>query len=203
MNPSSALLHAVCRGGCALKLLLHACCGPCSLYSTKQLLAEGYRPTLFYANPNIHPSREYAARREGLATVAERRGLTLLLEPAYEPEQYFRKVSGDEGHRCRHCYAVRLERTALKAKELGFDRFGTTLLISPYQNRDLLLEIGNGLAARYSLTFHEADWRPGFRESQKEAKELGIYRQQYCGCLYSERERFWGKENQESGVRSQ
>ena len=173
-----------------LELLLHTCCGPCSIHSTEQLLAEGCQPVLFFANPNIHPYGEYEARREGLAEVARLRGLPLLIEPAYDPEEYFRLVSFHEQERCRYCYELRLGRAAAKARELGLARFGTTLLISPYQDRELLLALGRRLADRHGLTFHEADWRPGFRASQAKARELGIYRQKYCGCLYSERERF-------------
>ncbi len=145
---------------------------------------------LFFANPNIHPYREYEARREGLAEVARFRGLPLLVEAAYDPEAYFQLVSFHEQERCRYCYELRLGRAAVKARELGLPVFGTTLLISPYQDRELLLATGRRLAGQYGLTFHEADWRPGFRASQAKARELGIYRQKYCGCLYSERERF-------------
>lgn len=172
-------------------LLLHCCCGPCSLYSTKRLLEAGRRPTLFYANPNIHPYREYEARRAGLETVARLRGLPLLCEPAYEPEEYFRRVSHHEEERCRHCYELRLGRAAAKAVELGLPAFSTTLLISPYQDRDLLVATGRRLAAEHGLEFLAADWRTDFRAGQNEAKELGIYRQQYCGCLFSEKERFY------------
>lgn len=157
---------------------------------TGDLLAGGFRPTLFYANPNIHPYREYDARREALAALAALRGLPLILEPAYEPETFFRRVSHRETERCRHCYELRLEKAADKAQELGMTRFGTTLLVSPYQDRGLLLATGRRLAAERGLVFHEADWRPGFRAGQAEARRLGLYRQQYCGCLYSEKERF-------------
>lgn len=172
------------------ELLLHCCCGPCSLASTKRLLETGQRPTLYYANPNIHPYREYEARRAGLQTVARLRGLPLLLEPSYDPEEYFRRVNGREEERCRRCYELRLGRAAAKAMELGLPAFSTTLLISPYQDRDLLLETGTRLAGQYGLAFIAADWRADFRASQAEARELGIYRQKYCGCLYSEKERF-------------
>jgi len=171
-------------------LLLHACCGPCTIFSSAQLLAEGYRPILYFINPNIHPYREYEARREGLAALARLRDLSLLVEPAYRPEEFFHLVNLHEQERCRFCYELRLGRAAAKARELGLERFGTTLLISPYQNRGLLLDIGHRLASQYGLTFHEADWRPGFHASQAQARELGLYRQKYCGCLYSERERY-------------
>ncbi len=171
-------------------LLLHCCCGPCSIYSTEQLLGSGIRPTLFFANPNIHPYREYEARRDALGDLARLRGLTLLVEPDYTPWEFFRRVSYHEEDRCRHCYELRLGRTAEKAEELRLPAFGTTLLISPYQRRDLLLEVGRRVALQHGLDFYEADWRPGFRASQAAAKEMGLYRQKYCGCLYSEQERF-------------
>lgn len=173
------------------RLLLHCCCGPCSIFSTEQLLAAGIEPTLFFANPNIHPYREYEARRDGLATLARLRSLPLVLESGYDPEEFFRLVSHHEQERCRYCYELRLERAAARAQELDFSRFGTTLLISPYQNRDLILEIGRTVASRYGLIFHEDDRRSGFRTSQATAKTLGLYRQKYCGCLYSEKERFY------------
>lgn len=173
-----------------MDLLLHACCGPCSIYSTEQLETQGYRPILFYANPNIHPYREYQARLASLTDFAGMRGFQLIAEPDYDPEEFFRSINRREEERCRFCYELRLGRTARKARELGLGRFGTTLLISPYQDRELLLATGRRLAAEHGLIFHEADWRPGFRASQGKAKEYGFYRQQYCGCLYSERDRY-------------
>ncbi|MGQ9779418.1 MAG: epoxyqueuosine reductase QueH [Bacillota bacterium] len=170
--------------------MLHACCGPCSTFTTTQLLAEGVRPVLFFANPNIHPYREYEARREAFLTLARLRGAPTFLEPDYDPEEFFRRVSFHEDERCRYCYELRLTRAAAKARELGLDTFSTTLLISPYQDRELLLAIGQRVAEEHGLTFLAADWRAGFRAAQAEAAQLGLYRQKYCGCLYSERERF-------------
>ncbi len=146
---------------------------------------------LFFANPNIHPSREYEARLDGLNAVADLRGLPLQAEPSYEPQEFFRLVNMHEDDRCRRCYQLRLEKTARKAVETGLIHFSTTLLISPYQNRELLLETGRDLAREYGLEFVEADWRPGFRQSQAQARAMGLYRQQYCGCLYSERDRYY------------
>jgi len=174
-----------------LRLLLHACCGPCSLYSTGQLLAEGVEPTLFFVNPNIHPYREYEARYESLRRLTAERGWPLLVEPVYDPAAFFNLINQHEQDRCRYCYQLRLAKTAARARELGFGHYSTTLLISPYQNRDLLLEIGRRVGREHGLVFYEADWRPGFQKSQAEAKMLGLYRQQYCGCLYSEMGRYY------------
>lgn len=130
-------------------------------------------------------------RMEGFRQLTEYRKLPSIIEPGYELEDFLKAVAADPQNRCRECYRIRLSRTAVKAKELGFKLFGTTLLISPYQNRELLCEIGHGLAKEYGLRFHDEDFRPGFRESQNIAKEIGLYRQKYCGCIYSEKERYY------------
>lgn len=174
-----------------MSIFLHVCCGPCACYSTARLLEEGFSPTLFFYNPNIHPYQEYRNRLEGLTQLAGIRKLPVVVEPGYELEEFLEKAAPAPRDRCRHCYWMRLERTARRAKELGFNLFGTTLLISPYQNRELLVETGHQLAAEYGIRFHDEDFRPGFRQSQSMAKELGLYRQKYCGCIYSEKERFY------------
>jgi epoxyqueuosine reductase len=172
-------------------IFLHSCCGPCSCYSTAKLLEEGLHPTLFFYNPNIHPYQEYQTRLESLKRLAQIRDLPVRVEPGYELEQFLAAVAANPSERCRHCYRIRLSGTAAKARESGFTLFGTTLLISPYQNRDLLLEIGHEIAIKYGLLFYDRDFRPGFRQSQAMAQELGLYRQKYCGCIYSEKERFY------------
>jgi predicted adenine nucleotide alpha hydrolase (AANH) superfamily ATPase len=174
-----------------MSIFLHSCCGPCSCYVTRRLAEEGLAPTLYFYNPNIHPYQEQIRRRDGLRQLAEVRKLPLVEEPGYELDQFLERVAADPKSRCDHCYRMRLERTAAKAKELGFHRFGTTLLISPYQNRERLCAIGRELGEKYGLEFHEEDFRSGFRASQAEAKELGLYRQGYCGCIYSERDRYY------------
>lgn len=175
-------------------ILLHACCGPCSCYSTAKLLEDGWQPALFFYNPNIHPYQEYLSRLDGLIKLGQIRNLPVFTEPDYELEEFLAAVAANPGERCGHCYRMRLAKTAVKAVELGFKVFGTTLLISPYQNRDLLLEIGHEIAGQHGLTFHDEDFRPGFRQSQAQAKELGLYRQKYCGCIYSEKDRFYKKD---------
>lgn len=174
-----------------MTMLLHTCCGPCACYTTKRLMEEGLQPTLFFYNPNIHPYQEQKLRLEGFRQLAEYRKLPTVVEPGYELEEFLKAVAGDPLNRCQECYRIRLSRTAAKAKELGFELFGTTLLISPYQNRELICKIGHELAKDYGLAFHDEDFRPGFRESQNMAKELGLYRQKYCGCIYSEKERYY------------
>jgi predicted adenine nucleotide alpha hydrolase (AANH) superfamily ATPase len=174
-----------------MNILLHACCGPCSCYTTEKLLQDGWEPGLFFYNPNIHPYQEYVSRWDGLAKLGQIRNLPVFTGPEYELEDFLAAVAGNPGKRCEHCYRVRLEKTAVKAVDLGLKVFSTTLLISPYQNRDILLETGHQIAAQHGLTFHDEDFRPGFRQSQAQAKEYDLYRQKYCGCIYSEKERFY------------
>lgn len=178
-----------------MEILLHTCCGPCATYSTEHLVREGYRPTMYYYNPNIHPFREWRQRREAVQTFAQIKELPLIIEEEYDLEDYLRQVVFHEKERCGYCYRLRLAKTAKKAKASGMEWFGTTLLISPYQNREQIIAIGRELAAEAGLCFYEEDFRPGFHRSQEIAKELGLYRQGYCGCIYSEFERYAKKRN--------
>jgi epoxyqueuosine reductase len=171
-------------------IFLHSCCGPCACYTTQKLQEDGLAPTLYFYNPNIHPYREQEQRRDALRQLAEHRDLPLVEEPGYDLEGFLIKIAHDPKNRCEQCYRMRLAQAAAKAKESGFTLFGTTLLISPYQNHDLLCAVGKEMATDFKIAFHDEDFRPGFRESQVLAKELGLYRQQYCGCIYSEKERF-------------
>jgi predicted adenine nucleotide alpha hydrolase (AANH) superfamily ATPase len=153
-------------------------------------MEDGIKPTLFFYNPNIHPYQEYLLRRDGLRQLAAIRNLPLIESPGYPMEEFLASVAADHSKRCEYCYRSRLSQTAMKAKEMGFELFGTTLLISPYQNRDRIIAIGKELAQDYGLMFYDQDLRPGFRQSQTMAKEYGLYRQKYCGCIYSEKERY-------------
>ena len=172
-------------------ILLHTCCGPCATYSTEHLAELGYSPTLYYYNPNIHPYKEWERRREALQQFAGGKNLPLIVEEEYGLSEFLQQTVFHEQERCGICYRMRLGQTARKAKELGFPCFGTTLLISPYQNRELLCQIGHELAKQHQLTFCDVDLRPGFRRSQQLARELGLYRQGYCGCIFSERDRYY------------
>lgn len=174
-----------------MEIFLHACCGPCSCYTTERLGEEGIRPTFFFYNPNIHPYQEQKLRLEGLRQLAARRDLALIEEPGYELEDFLKEVAAAPESRCRACYRMRLDRAARRAREGGFQLFGTTLLISPYQNRELLCETGHAAAAAAGIEFYDEDFRPGFRRSQEQAREMGLYRQKYCGCIYSEKERYY------------
>ncbi|HEY48458.1 MAG TPA: epoxyqueuosine reductase QueH [Dehalococcoidia bacterium] len=171
-------------------ILLHACCGPCATYVVRRLREQGHDVTAFWYNPNIHPFREHQRRLESMQTLAESENLPLIIAEGYDMLEYFRAVVGHEGERCPDCYRLRLARTAEVANQKGIDAFTTTLLISPYQKQDLILEIGEELGGKWGVEFHFEDFSPGFRESQRLSRELGLYHQGYCGCVYSEWERY-------------
>ncbi|ACX52723.1 protein of unknown function DUF208 [Ammonifex degensii KC4] len=174
-----------------MKVLLHICCGPCAIYPVKVLRAENLEVYGFFFNPNIHPYTEYQRRREALAQFAESVDLPVIYADDYPMEEFFRRVAYREALRCRFCYHLRLERTAAVAKHGRFDYFTTTLLVSPFQKHELIKETAEAVAEAYGLPFLYRDFRPGFKEGVELSKELGLYRQQYCGCLYSEKERYW------------
>lgn len=169
-------------------LLLHVCCGPCAEYPLDVLVGEeGLRPLLYFYNPNIHPRVEWRRRLQNLLLLAEKRGLPCLVEPDFEQDNWvdYDPLQNDGLSRCQMCYQTRLARTAAKAKELGIDQFTTTLLVSPYQDHKELIRQGEAAATLHGVEFLNRDFRSGFREGQKQAKEDGLYRQKYCGCLPS------------------
>ena len=174
-----------------MKLLMHICCGPCSIYPIRQLAGDKFdKVTGFYYNPNIHPLDEYERRKGALRKIEKELGLEVIY-PDYRIEEYFRKVAlkDDLSDRCRLCWELRLSETADFALKNKFDAFTTTLLISPYQNHELVKDIGKGIAKEKGVEFYYKDFRVGFGESQQEAKRRELYRQKYCGCVFSELER--------------
>ena len=174
-----------------MKLLLHTCCAPCSVYCIKSLRQEGIEPTVYWFNPNIHPYTEYKARRDTLRQYTSSIGVQAIFEENYGLREFCKNVVDDLNNRCvKYCYRIRLEQTAKYAKENGYDTFSTTLLISPYQNHEALKKIGEEMAEKYGLEFLYRDFRPGFRQGQAEARELGLYMQKYCGCIFSEESRY-------------
>ena len=178
-----------------MKLLLHTCCAPCSIQCVEALLTEDLQPHLYWYNPNIHPYTEYSSRRYSLWSFAGENKLPLSIEDEYGLRSFIRNTfsleeSPGDKKRCGYCYKLRLGRTARFASERGFDVFSTTLLISPYQNHGLVREIGEDMAELYGLQFLYRDFRPRFRDGQNQARKAGYYMQKYCGCIYSEEERY-------------
>lgn len=180
-----------------MSLLLHICCAPCSVGCVKMLREEGVEPAGFWYNPNIHPFLEYKARRDTLRQYARDIGLELREDDFYGLRQFTAAVAQDSDHRCGYCYACRMERTAQYAAENGFARFSTTLLVSPYQNRELICAAGAKMGEKYGVKFVPYDFRPRFQEGQEEARALGLYMQKYCGCVYSEEDRFSNRRKKE------
>ena len=174
-----------------MKLLLHSCCGPCSVQCIKALIEDSIKPDIFWYNPNIHPYTEYCSRRDSLTKFAKDKGISVIMENEYGLRSFVKAVESEPaGGRCAYCYRTRLERTAAVAAENHYDAFSASLLISPYQNHDLLRKTGEEAAAQHGVSFFYQDFRPRFREGQKEAREAGYYMQKYCGCIYSEEERY-------------
>lgn len=174
-----------------MKLLMHTCCAPCSVYCIDSLRAEGIEPDIFWFNPNIHPYTEYKARRDTLVQYSEMANFKLIVDEDYGLTEFCKNTINDLKNRCKeYCYKVRLEQTAKYAKEHGYDAFTTTLLVSPYQNHEALIEVANEMAKKYDIDFVYRDFRVGFREGQNKARELGLYMQKYCGCIFSEEDRY-------------
>lgn len=178
-----------------MSLVLHVCCAPCAVYPVKFLRKDEADLLLFYFNPNIHPYQEYLRRLEGFRQLIETLGLTGE-EGEYYPETYFKAIGEkvEKPERCRFCYSLRLKETARFAKSQGVERMTTTLLVSPYQEHELVREEGEKVAQEFGLEFVYFDFRPGYYQGINEAREKGIYRQWYCGCLFSEMERVKEKE---------
>lgn len=171
-----------------MKLLMHMCCAPCSVFPLSKLQQEGIKPEGVYFNPNIHPREEFETRRENVARLAEIKGLSVgYFDDFRQPE--WENFSGTGDARCTMCYAVRLEKTAELAAAGGYEAFTTSLLVSPYQKHELIKQLGEKYAEKYGVEFLYRDFRPGFRQGQQEARELGLYRQKYCGCILSFNER--------------
>ncbi|HBG81730.1 TPA: hypothetical protein DDW69_02700 [candidate division CPR2 bacterium] len=170
------------------KLLLHTCCGPCLTYPGEVLKKE-FEVTAFYFNPNIHPKSEYDLRFLNAIKATEFIGIRILVGD-YLPKSYFQAINSNDKTRCFNCYNLRLEETAKKAKELGFKAFSTTLLVSPYQNQELIMKIGDELACCYGVEFISEDFRPGFKEGREAAMKMELYMQNFCGCTYSFAEKY-------------
>jgi len=173
-----------------MKVLLHTCCGPCTIYPLRILRETGCEPVGYFFNPNIHPSLEYRRRAETLAAYAQTQALPMLWAEGYAMEAFFRAVAGREDDRCRHCYTLRLAEAARMAKVRGCGGFTTTLLYSKFQKHDLIRELGDRVGQENGIPFVYRDFREGWQEGVRVSREIGMYRQPYCGCLYSEKERY-------------
>ena len=156
----------------------------------RELLAAGHEVAGAFVNPNIHPYREFESRREAARLACAALDVAMVREDGYGLTEFLRAVVGHENERCPLCYAMRLDRVAELANSLGFDAFSTSMLISTYQDHEGIRQAGEAAAEAHGVEFEYRDFRPKVMEGVKASKEMGLYRQQYCGCIYSEWERY-------------
>ena len=173
-----------------MKILLHICCGPCALYPLHILREAGHDVTGFFRNHNIHPYLEYTRRLSTAVEMAQHEAMPLIVHDDYDLEGFLSNVANAPDKRCGYCYASRLRATAAAAVENGFEAFSASLLYSRYQRHDEIRMSGEQAEKEYGVRFHYEDFRPGWHEGIRKSKEIGLYRQQYCGCIYSEKERY-------------
>ena len=173
-----------------MRILLHICCGNCAIYPVKMLREQHHDVTGFFSNHNIHPYQEFKRRLDTTREYADKVELDVRFDEEYRLEEFLGNVAGNPSKRCEYCYRSRLLATAREAHRLGFEGFTTTLLYSRYQKHDDIVAYGRMLAQEYALIFHYEDYRRGWNEGIRISKEMGLYRQQYCGCIYSEKDRY-------------
>jgi len=172
-------------------LLLHICCGPCATYPL-EIMGEKYNTIFgFFYNPNINPYREYKKRLENAIKTTEYYGVILDVLDHYPMEGFIFTAGSETPGRCETCYRIRLGRAAKRAREKGFSDFTTTLLISPYQNHEEIIKAGKMAGDYWGVNFIAPDLARGFQRSRELAKKLKLYRQGYCGCIFSEKERYY------------
>ncbi len=185
-----------------MKVLLHICCAGCTPYPLKVLLEEGHQVSGFWYNPNIHPFTEYQNRLNAVKSFESLKSFPVFYNDSYDLEKYLLAVINDLENRCTYCHKIRLIKTANWAVQHGFNGFSTTLLVSPYQKHELIKEIGEKIGRDLGVDFVYRDFRPGFYEGKNEAKRLDLYSQKYCGCIFSEKERYLKKRRMESSRKS-
>lgn len=177
-----------------MKLLLHACCAPCSVYTVDSLRRENIEPTIYWYNPNIHPYMEYKNRRDALKEYSKIMNLNCIFDEEYGLDEFCKNVVDKLNTRCiEYCYPVRLRKAFEYAKNNGYDAVSSTLLYSIYQNHDAIKKEMEKLSEEYGIEFLYRDFREGFKEGQEKARELGLYMQKYCGCIFSEKDRYLKK----------
>ncbi len=176
-----------------MKLLLHTCCAPCSIYPVEVLRQMGMDVMGFFFRYNIHPFQECLKREETLKEYSKSIDLKVIYQQDYKIEEFLQSIVFRETDRCRICYHNRLLQTALIARKGDFEAFSTTLLYSRFQNHEVIRETGEAVAKKCGVRFFYHDFREGWKSGIEESKRLNLYRQQYCGCIYSEKERFFKK----------
>lgn len=173
-----------------MKILLHMCCGPCATFPVKLLRENNYDIEGYFYNPNIHPYKEFKKRLVTAKEYAEKVKLKLNVDDSYTLEEFLSNALNAENGRCYYCYESRLILAARFAKENNFEAFSTTLLVSPYQKHDMIKTVGEIVAKAENIPFYYYDYREGWFEGVEISKEMELYRQPYCGCIFSERDRY-------------
>ena len=173
-----------------MNILLHICCAPCEIYPVEALKKGGHKIAGYFYNPNIHPYTEYLKRKAEVEKYSKEIGLNVNYDD-YDLMEYFRYIVDEEDQkdRCPVCWWLRIEKAAKFAKENGFEAFTTTLLGSPYQDREVIKKLCEEIARAAEVGFYYADFGSGFKKAHETARSMGIYRQNYCGCVFSEKER--------------
>jgi len=173
-----------------LNIALHICCGPCSIHPIEELRTAGHTIAGFFSNSNIHPYSEYLKRKGEVEKYSKSVKLNVIYD-AYNIEEFIQNIAYNEDpmQRCPICWWIRIRNTAKFAKENGFDAFTTTLLGSPYQDHEVITKICQEVAVNAEIGFHYVDFRTGFKAGYDKAKSIGMYCQNYCGCIFSEKER--------------
>ena len=174
-----------------MKVLLHICCANCAIYPVKTIREKGLDVMGFFYRHNIHPYTECLKRQEALQSYADRINLKMIYQEGYDLEGFIQNVVFREAERCNYCYHDRLRSTAMLAKRGKFDYFSTTLLHSKHQKHDLIRSMGESIGKSAGVEFLYQDFREGWKEGIECSKQMGLYRQQYCGCIYSEKDRFF------------
>lgn len=173
-----------------MKTLLHICCANCAIFPVKILRERGVELTGYFFNHNIHPYLEFRRRLDTVHQYAEQVSLPMMSNEDYGLDEFLAHVASEPTRRCVYCYHSRLEATARTAAEHGFDAFSSSLLYSRYQQHEIIRTTGEAIGRRYGVNFLYADFRAGWQEGIVVSKAMGLYRQQYCGCIYSERDRY-------------
>ena len=177
-----------------MRLLMHACCAPCSVYCVDSLKKERIKPTMFWYNPNIHPYMEYKQRRDCFIEYVQNEELEYIIEDEYGLDEFCKNVATSIDNRCTsYCYPIRMKKVFEYAKNNGYDTVSTTLLYSIYQKHEYIKELCEKLAEEYKIEFLYRDFREGFWLGHNKAREIGLYMQKYCGCIFSEEDRYLKK----------
>lgn len=173
-----------------MKILLHICCAPCAIVPVDALRSDGMEVMGFFYRHNIHPYSECLRRQDTLTGYAADIDLKVIYQKGYDLEGFLRNVAFRESNRCTYCYHDRLRSTAMVAKRGKFDYFSTTLLYSKFQRHETIKSVGESVGKSIGVQFYYQDFRQGWKEGIETSRKLNMYRQPYCGCIYSEKERF-------------